>query len=117
MLIVTTYLVDVWNVPVSHGDGFWYDILHLLCDETDDGRRASPHLVDILVVFRLKSPELIESCGIRDVYDVALDAFITKGEVCLGTGNQVSGCCSSNSSLGGRGARQVFRSWLVWRLG
>ena len=29
-------LVDVWNVPVSHGDGLWNNLLDLLCDETDD---------------------------------------------------------------------------------
>ena len=37
-------LVNVWNVPVSHRDGLWNNILDLLCDETDNGRRASPHL-------------------------------------------------------------------------
>jgi len=84
------HLVDVWNVPVSHRDGLWNNLLDLLCDETDNGRRASSHLVDILVVFRLKLPELVESCRVVYVYDIALDAFITKGDICWGTNSIIA---------------------------
>ena len=66
------------------------NLLDFLCDETDNARRASPHLVDILVVFRLELPKLVESYGVVYVDDVALDATITKSDKVRSTNSIVN---------------------------